>query len=120
MDPERPASDEGAAGAAATDALHRLRCPRCGYVGETPPAFGGEDPFRYLADVTCYRSILRSGGSSLVVAAEREEYAGDLEKNERLECRDCGHEFPIPDYWEVTFVELPQSGLSEKPHVELG
>ncbi len=118
MQSERPVSETP--GVAATDAEHRLRCPACGYVGRSPPTFGGEDPFRLLADVTCYRSILRSGGTSLVVAAECAEYPEDVEKNERLECRDCGHEFPIPDYWDVTFVELPRNGLSETPHDDLG
>ncbi len=98
------------------DAAPGVRCPLCGYAGRTPPALGGEEPFRYLTDLASFRPILRQGGLSLMVAVQREVDPDEAEKNDRIECRDCGNQFPVPEGWEVTFVDLPRNGLAGGAH----
>ena len=58
--------------------------------------------FRYLADATTWRQIIgieqtkTERGSTLAILSPSENYEEDEEKNERIECRACLREFPIP------------------------
>jgi hypothetical protein len=74
-----------------------LRCPHCGYDGEeeTP-----EGTFRILSDETIYREVngeaLTSSKKTLLVESASQRYDEDEEKRDRVECRSCFGEFPIP------------------------
>ena len=79
-------------------AFTKLTCPYCNYDGEKPTEHGGT--FRYLADVTTWREIIRlkkgEPNPTLIIEGMSDKYDEDEEKNERLECRACLREFPIP------------------------
>lgn len=74
-----------------------LRCPHCGYDGkeETP-----EGTFRILSDETIYREVngeaLTASKKTLLVESVSQRYDEDDEKRDRVECRSCFGEFPIP------------------------
>jgi hypothetical protein len=74
-----------------------LRCPHCGYDGEeeTP-----EGTFRILSDETIYREVngeaLTASKKTLLVESVSQRYNEDEEKRDRVECRSCFGEFPIP------------------------
>ena len=76
----------------------KLTCPYCNYDGEKPTEHDGT--FRYLADVTTWREIIRlkkdEPNPTLIIEGLSNKYDEDEEKNERLECRACLSEFPIP------------------------
>jgi hypothetical protein len=76
----------------------KLTCPYCKYDGEKPAEHGGY--FRYLADVTTWREIIRLKKSkpnpTLIIEGLSDKYDEDEEKNERIECSACLREFPIP------------------------
>lgn len=76
----------------------KLSCPYCNYDGDKPTEHGGT--FRYLADVTTWREIIRlkkgKANSTLIIEGLSDKYDEDEEKNERLECRACLREFTIP------------------------
>ncbi len=76
----------------------RLTCPYCNHDGEKPSEHGGT--FRYLAEVTTWRKIIRLKKSktnpTLIIEGLSDKYDEDEEKNERIECRACLREFPIP------------------------
>jgi hypothetical protein len=76
----------------------KLTCPNCNYDGEKPSEHGGT--FRYLADITTWREIIRLKKSkpnpTLIIEGLSDKYDEDEEKNERIECRACLREFPIP------------------------
>lgn len=76
----------------------KLTCPYCDYDGERPTEHGGT--FRYLADVTTWREIIRlkkgKPNPTLIIEGLSDKYDEDEEKNERIECRACLREFPIP------------------------
>ena len=76
----------------------KLTCPHCNYDGEKPTEHGGT--FRYLADVTTWREIIRlkkgEPNPILIIEGLSNKYDEDEEKNERIECRACLSEFPIP------------------------
>ena len=75
----------------------KLRCPHCGYDGEeeTP-----EGTFRILSDETIYREVnaeaLSASKKTLLVESVSQRYDEDEEKRDRVECRSCFGEFPIP------------------------
>ena len=76
----------------------KLTCPYCNFDGEKPTEHGGT--FRYLADVTTWREIIRlkkgKTNPTLVIEGLSDKYDEDEEKDERIECRACLREFPIP------------------------
>ena len=78
----------------------KLICPYCQYRGDNPTEHG--TGFRYLADATTWRQIIgieqtkTERGSTLAILSPYENYEEDEEKNERIECRACLREFPIP------------------------
>lgn len=81
----------------------KLTCPHCSYQGDQPSAHGGT--FRYLADVTTWRDVVKLKGRDLVVGGLSKRYDEDEERNDRLECRNCLSEFAlIPDLDSVNFV----------------
>ncbi len=75
----------------------QLRCPHCGYDGEeeTP-----EGTFRILSDETIYREVIGEAVTArkktLMVESVSQRYREDEEKRDRVECRSCFGEFPIP------------------------
>lgn len=75
----------------------KLRCPHCGYDGEeeTP-----EGTFRILSDETIYREVIGEAVTArkqtLLVESVSQRYNEDEEKRDRVECRSCFGEFPIP------------------------
>ena len=75
----------------------KLRCPHCGYGGEqeTP-----EGTFRILSDETIYREVIGKAVTArkkmLLVESVSQRYDEDEEKRDRVECRSCFGEFPIP------------------------
>ncbi len=78
----------------------KLICPYCKYEGDNPTEHG--TGFRYLADATTWREIIgieqtkRESSPALAILSPSENYDEDEEKNERIECRACLTEFPIP------------------------
>jgi hypothetical protein len=76
----------------------KLTCPYCDYDGEGPTEHGGT--FRYLAEVTTWRKIIRlkkgKPNPTLIIEGLSDKYDEDEEKNERIECRACLREFPVP------------------------
>ncbi len=82
-----------------------LLCPHCGYDGTTATEHGGT--FRYLSDQTIWREVVDASGSGddrkILIDGKAEQYDEDEERNERLECRNCLKEFPIPTGLETDF-----------------
>jgi hypothetical protein len=74
-----------------------LRCPHCGYDGEEATL---EGTFRILSDETIYREVngeaLTASKKTLLVESVSQRYDEDEEKRDRVECRSCFGEFPIP------------------------
>jgi hypothetical protein len=78
-----------------------LRCPHCKYNGKRPTENG--QGFRYLSDQTTWREVSSFKDATLNVNSWYEVYDEDHETNERLECRSCLNEFPIPHGVETEF-----------------
>ena len=78
-----------------------LRCPHCKYNGKRPTDNG--QGFRYLSDQTTWRQVTRFKDQTLMINSWSEIYDEDHEANERLECRACLTEFPIPTGIETEF-----------------
>jgi len=78
-----------------------LRCPHCNYNGKRPTENG--QGFRYLSDQTTWRQVISFKDRTLLVNSWSEVYDEDDERNERLECRSCLAEFPIPTGIETDF-----------------
>jgi len=84
-----------------------LICPYCHYNGDNPTEHG--TGFRYLADATTWREIIgieqpkRESSPTLAILSPSENYDEDEEKNERIECRACLSEFPIPSGLKTDF-----------------
>jgi hypothetical protein len=79
----------------------KLICPTCGYEGKEPTEHG--EGFRYLANHTTWREIEGLKGAVLSINGFYQMYDEDEETNERLECRSCLTEFPIPSGVETDF-----------------
>jgi DNA-directed RNA polymerase subunit RPC12/RpoP len=81
-----------------------LRCPHCGYDGEeeTP-----EGTFRILSDEAVYREVIGEAINTkiptLMVESLSFHYKEDEEKRDRVECRSCFGEFPIPSGLQVSY-----------------
>jgi hypothetical protein len=86
----------------------KLQCPHCRYAGKEPSEHGGT--FRLLSDTTIWRQIIRVRSAkgdqprTLVAAALSDKYDEDPEKNDRIECRACLKEFPLPKNLPVDYV----------------
>jgi len=86
----------------------KLQCPHCGYTGKEPSEHGGT--FRLLSDTTVWREIIRvrraKGDQPRTLVAEglSDKYDEDPEKNDRIECRACLKEFPLPKDLPVDYV----------------
>jgi hypothetical protein len=78
-----------------------LRCPHCNYNGKKETENG--QGFRYLSDQTTWREVVSLKRGILLVDGRSEIYGEDSESNERLECRSCLAEFPIPPGLETDF-----------------
>jgi hypothetical protein len=78
-----------------------LRCPHCNYNGNKPTDNG--QGFRYLSDQTTWRAVARVEDGILLIHGWSEIYDEDAESNERLECRSCLAEFPIPPDLQTDF-----------------
>ena len=78
-----------------------LRCPHCKYNGKRPTENG--QGFRYLSDQTTWRQVTTFKDGTIIVNSWSEVYDEDHEANERLECRSCLNEFPIPHGVETEF-----------------
>jgi|GEM_PF-2211178 hypothetical protein len=84
-----------------TKAPRTLRCPHCNYNGKKETENG--QCFRYLSDQTTWREVVRLKRGILLIQGYSEIYGEDSESNERLECRSCLAEFPIPPSLEADF-----------------
>jgi hypothetical protein len=86
----------------------KLQCPHCKYTGKEPSEHGGT--FRLLSDTTIWREIIRVRPAkndqprTLVAEGLSDKYDEDPEKNDRLECRACLKEFPLPKDLPVDYV----------------
>jgi hypothetical protein len=78
-----------------------LICPTCGYKGNDPTEHG--EGFRYLANHTTWREIEGLKDGVLSINGLYQVYDEDEETNERVECRSCLNEFPIPPGLETDF-----------------
>ncbi len=78
-----------------------LRCPHCNYNGKKETENG--QGFRYLSDQTTWREVVSLKRGILLIDGRSELYDEDAESNERLECRSCLAEFPIPPGLETDF-----------------
>lgn len=84
-----------------------LKCPKCEYTGDEPGENG--DGFRLLTDQTVWREIVDPAGTTeddkILVTAKgpSDHYNEDEEKNERIECRNCLTEFPVPEHITVNY-----------------
>jgi len=86
-----------------------LKCPHCQYAGEEETDNGGT--FRYLANVTAWREIVKVRRSrrktkpqTIIVDGLSHTYDEDEETNDRIECRKCLGEFLLAKTIEVEFV----------------
>jgi hypothetical protein len=83
----------------------KLICPHCKYDGTEPGKNG--DGFRYLTNQTTFRIVLNpvaAANGNLLVASAIDTYPEDVETDERIECKNCLEEFPVPeDFTEVEF-----------------
>jgi len=79
----------------------KLICPTCGYEGKEPTEHG--EGFRYLANQTTWREVEGLKAGVLSIDGLYETYTDDQETDERLECRSCLNEFPIPPGVETDF-----------------
>ena len=86
----------------------KLVCPHCNYDGKEPSENGGT--FRLLSDTTIYREIVKlqrpkkGEPQTLIVEGFSDKYDEDPEKNDRIECRSCLEEFPLPKSLPVNYV----------------
>jgi len=81
----------------------KLKCPKCGYDGSTPPPHHHE-PFRYLEDIVCWRAIMLDDAETLTVDGLYKSDEGyDDGSNGRIECGNCLAEFPLPKDVEITW-----------------
>jgi len=86
----------------------KLQCPHCRYTGKKPSQHGGT--FRLLSDTTIWREIIRVRPAkedqprTLVAEGRSDKYDEDEEKNDRIECRACLKEFPLPKNLPVDYV----------------
>jgi hypothetical protein len=71
-----------------------LKCPHCQYNGKKETNNG--QGFRYLSNQTTWREIYSLKKGILLIEGRSEIYGEDTETNERIECRSCLSEFPIP------------------------
>jgi hypothetical protein len=82
----------------------KLRCPHCGYDGEEET---DEGTFRILSDQTIYRELIGEAVTAkvptLLVESLWDKYDEDEEKRDRVECRSCFGEFPIPVGLEISY-----------------
>jgi hypothetical protein len=78
-----------------------LICPTCGYKGNDPTEHG--EGFRYLANHTTWREIEGLKDGVLSINGLYQMYDEDEETDERLECRSCLNEFPLPPGVETDF-----------------
>lgn len=78
-----------------------LRCPHCNYNGKKETDNG--QGFRYLSNQTTWREVVSLKGVVLLIQGSSEIYDEDPETEERLECRSCLAEFPIPPGLETEF-----------------
>jgi hypothetical protein len=78
-----------------------LRCPHCNYNGKKETDNG--QGFRYLSNQTTWREVVRLKRGVLLIEGSYEIYYEDPETEERLECRSCLAEFPIPPGLETDF-----------------
>jgi hypothetical protein len=78
-----------------------VRCPHCSYNGKKETENG--QGFRYLSDQTTWREVVSLKRGILLIQGYSEIYDEDEESNERLECRSCLAEFPIPPGLEIDF-----------------
>ena len=84
-----------------------LVCPTCGYTGEEPGENG--DGFRVLNDQPVWREVVDPAGTAedhkIIVTAKgpADKYDEDEERNERIECRNCLAEFPVPEHITVDY-----------------
>lgn len=83
--------------AATTPSEPIMRCPACGNAGE--------QPIRFLVDVTSWAEVLRERGGVLELAGPLRPSMQDAHARPRLECwalrpapdnRLCGHRWEIP------------------------
>jgi len=78
-----------------------LRCPHCNYNGKKETENG--QGFRYLSNQTTWREIVSLKRGVLLIDGRSEIYDEDSETDERLECRSCLSEFPIPPGLQTDF-----------------
>jgi hypothetical protein len=78
-----------------------LLCPHCEYDGKKETENG--QGFRYLSNQTTWREVHNYKKGILLIEGRSEVYDEDTETNERLECRSCLSEFPIPPGIETDF-----------------
>ena len=81
--------------------LPELICPTCGYKGNDPTEHG--EGFRYLVNHTTWREIEGLKAGALSINGLYQMYDEDEETDERLECRSCLNEFPLPPGVETDF-----------------
>lgn len=85
-----------------TDTPDSIICPHCQYDGQEPGNHG--DGFHYLTDQTTFRQIVSIENGSVLVHGPSDTYPEDPEHNERIECRSCLKEFPLPQTLQVQFI----------------
>jgi len=78
-----------------------LHCPYCEYNGKKETENG--QGFRYLSNQTTWRQIYSLKKGVLLIDGRFEIYDEDTETNERLECRSCLSEFPVPPGMQTDF-----------------
>jgi|SRR5215213_9917053 hypothetical protein len=78
-----------------------LRCPHCNYNGKKVTDNG--QGFRYLSNQTTWREVVSLKNGVLLIEGSSTIYYEDPETEERLECRSCLAEFPIPPGLETDF-----------------
>ena len=78
----------------------KLQCPSCGQ----------DESFQYLEEVTNQRAVFGFNEDGILeIAAQDHIDINDDGERERLCCRDCLTEFPIPPDIEIDFVDQPPS-----------
>jgi len=78
-----------------------LQCPHCRYNGKKETENG--KGFRYLSNQTTWREVYSLKKGILLIEGRFEIYDEDTETDERLECRSCLREFPIPPGMQTDF-----------------
>jgi hypothetical protein len=79
-----------------------LTCPHCDYDGKEDTQHGGT--FRYLSDQTAWREIIRWNKKRMIVEGRSDTYDDDQETNDRIECRACLKQFPLPTGLDIEFI----------------